>query len=154
MKADGDRPYHWLTFPGAELKLSLQPRSQERRASIVIAGNRSGLLSLGNLLLALSTFSSDTESVSLTGLPYARVGDVLALTVVQSLDDRVLGRLVRMDHGSQYCWNTSAEHLEQEALNILAVAYTEDGYAPDHVHACLDDESDADILIVRQPREW
>lgn len=153
MKADGDRPYHWLTFPGAELKLSLQPPSKERRASIVIAGNRHGILSLGNLLLVLSRFSSDTESVSITALPYARVDDALALTVVQSLDDRDLGRLERMDHGSQFRWLLSAEQLEREALNILAVAYTEDGYTPDHVHASLDDESDADLLIGRQPRE-
>ena len=143
------RSYHWLVFPGANLRIEREATSPKGNEIIIISGNNAGLVSLGNVLLAISQSSSDTESLSITDLPFVHVGGALSLTVVQLMTDEDAGKIVRTDKHDQFQWQLSDERLEREALNILKVAFTEDGYTPDHYHAYLSPASDAELLIGR-----
>jgi hypothetical protein len=143
------RSYHWLAFPGAVARIRREPGRNEGKEIIVISGNNAGLVSLGNVLLAISQSAADTESLSITGLPFVRVQGALSLMVVQADMGEEPGKIVRTDKHDQYQWLLSDERLEREAMGILKVAYTEDGYTPDHHHAYLSGQSEAELLVER-----
>ena len=69
--------------------------------------------------------------------------------MVQCITDEETGNIVRTDKHDQYQWLLSDERLEREAMGILKVAFTEDGYTPDHYDAYLSTTSEAELLIER-----
>jgi hypothetical protein len=143
------RSYHWLILAGANLQIGKERDSREGHETITISGNNAGLASLGNILLAISQFPGDTESLSVTGLSFVRVDGALSLTVVQQMKKEETGKIVRTDKHDQYQWLLSDDLLEREAMGILRVAFTEDGYTPDHYHAFLSEASEVGLLIER-----
>jgi hypothetical protein len=142
--------YGWLVLPGARITINQWAEETTHKNTIVISGNREGLVSLGNMLLAISLTSGDHESLSITGLPFAYVEGSLSLTVVQPFTVNELeGMVVRTDKHNQYQWQLSNELLEKEATCILGVGYIDDGYVPDHYHAVLSQNTTVGIIFER-----
>jgi len=105
MVTGNDYPPNWVILPGSSLTAELVMRDWTKKPIIEICGNRQGLVSLGNLLLWVSLHSADTESLSITGLPFVHVKSALSLTVVQPMHGSdSYGKLVRVDKHMQFQW--------------------------------------------------
>jgi hypothetical protein len=145
-----DYPPDWAVLPHALVAVELDTRDWSKKPLIMIRGNREGLLSLGSLLVWISGASADTESLSVTALPFIEATSSLSLTVVQSLhDDETSGRIIRMDKAQQFQWLVHDELLRREATGIMDVAFCPDGYCCGHTHGDLDQDSDVDLYIER-----
>ena len=145
-----DYPPDWAVLPGASVTAELATRDWSQKPLIEMRGNREGLLSLGSLLIWISGASADTESLSITALPFVEAKSSLSLTVVQSLDeDEASGRIVRMDKAQQFQWLVHDELLRRQATDIMGVAFCPNGYCCDHTHGHLQQDSDADLYIER-----
>lgn len=145
-----DYPPDWAVLPGASVTAELATRAWSKKPLIEIRGNREGLVSLGSLLIWISGASADTESLSITALPFVEAKSSLSLTAVQSLDDdETSGRIVRMDKAQQFQWLVHDELLRREATDIMDVAFCPDGYCCGHTHGDLQQDSDVDLYIER-----
>lgn len=145
-----DYPPDWAVLPGAEVTAELTTPDWAKKPVIEIRGNRQGLLSLGSLLVWISGASADTESLSITALPFVRARAHLSLTVVQSLDeDEPQGRLIRMDKDQQFQWLVHDGLLRREATDIMDVGFCPDGYCCDHTHGSLGPDADVELFIAR-----
>ena len=148
-------PSEWVVLPGAELELEFRAEvdlrvHQPPGPAIFIMGNRYGLVSLGNALLWMAQGGDNFETLSITGLPYARARGSLSLSVWTDLrgaepEDRV----VRVDGASQYEWRIDDESLEELAVAVLNVGYTPQDYCPDHCHAAEGSDSEIELIFGR-----
>jgi hypothetical protein len=68
MATESQYPPNWIVLPGSSLTAELTKKQESDKPVIEIYGNRQGLASLGNLLLWVSTSSTENESLSITGL--------------------------------------------------------------------------------------
>ena len=145
-----DYPPDWAVLPGASVTAELATRDWSKKPLIEIRGNREGLLSLGSLLIWISGASADTESLSITALPFVEAKSSLSLTVVQSLDENeTSGRIVRVDKAQQFQWLVHDDLLRHQATDIMGVAFCPDGYCCGHTHGDLQQDSDVDLYIER-----
>jgi len=144
-----DYPPDWAVLPGARVSAELTTPDWSKRPVIEILGNREGLLSLGSLLVWISGASAETESLSITALPFVHTQSHLSLSVVQSLDDEGPGRLVRTDKDRQFQWVVYAEVLAADATDIMRVGFCPDGYCCDHMHGRIADDSEVDLFVAR-----
>ena len=149
MLRERDYPPNWAVLPGASVTIELTTPDWSKKPVIEIRGNRQGLLSLGSLLVWISGASADTESLSITALPFVHTRAQISLTVVQALDDESQGLLTRTDKSQQFQWLVSDELLRGEATGIMNVAFCPDGYCCGHTHGRLGPDSDAELYINR-----
>lgn len=149
MVTEKDYPLNWVILPGSSLTAELEVGGWPK-PTIVIAGNRQGLFSLGSLLLWISDSAADNESLSITGLPFVQAKSTLCLIVVQPMTGSdEYGQLVRTDQDKQFQWLINPDLLEREAINLMGVAFTPDHYLPDHYHANLSPASEYDLFFGR-----
>ncbi|MHC4173411.1 MAG: hypothetical protein ACYTBX_14520 [Planctomycetota bacterium] len=150
MATESQYPPNWIVLPGSSLTAELTKKQESDKPVIEIYGNRQGLASLGNLLLWVSTSSTENESLSITGLPFVNVKSALSFTVVQpELSGSFYGIIKRVDKAEQFHWLINSDLLQKEAIDILDVSYTPDGYSPDHIHGRLSSYSYAELLVYR-----
>ena len=153
MVTETDYPPNWIVPPGAFLTAELARRSWSDKPIIEICGNRQGLFSLGNLLLWISLHSSDTESLSITGLPFVHFKSTLSLTVVQPMKGSdEYGKLIRTDKDKQFQWIIKDELLQREAIYIIDIGLTPDGYSPGHIHGRVGPDSEYELFFARDER--
>lgn len=151
MTTRNDYPPNWAVLSGASVTAELVPDANWTSKPVIeIWGNREGMLALGNLLAWVSSAAADTESLSITGLPFVHAKSSLSLTVVQPMRrSDTSGTLVRMDKGKQFRWLIHDDVLRQEALNILDIAFCPDGYCCEHFHVRTEPPSECDLLFAR-----
>ena len=149
MPTQADDPLKWAILPDAALHARLTSR-HPGQPILEIVGNRSGLLSLGNLLLWVSSDPSSHESLSLTELSFVRVESALCIRVIQEMESGARpGTIRRTDHSAQFEWMLSDDALRLAALGIINVAFTPDGYLPLYFEPSLSNDSDALLLFGR-----
>ena len=144
-----DDPRVWAILPEAALEARLLPASIGEPPTIQISGNRSGLLSLANLLAWASSDPAEHECVSITALPFIRVESKLSLAVLQSLGEGNVSVVRRTDLGAQFEWHVYHDELEQVALGLMNVAFTPDRHHPEYYKPELVPESEVALVIGR-----
>ena len=145
-----DYPPNWVILPGSSLTAELVMRDWTKKPIIEICGNLKGLVSLGNLLLWVSLHSADTESLSITDLPFIHVKSALSLTVVQPMHGSdSYGKLVRVDKDQQFQWLVKDDVLERAAISILDTGYTPEEYGP-HAHGYIDPDSEYELFFCKR----
>ena len=85
MVTGNDYPPSWAVLPGASLTAEFVRRKWSDKPIVEICGNRQGFVSLGTLLIWASI--CETESFSITDLPFVHVKSALSLTVIKQSDD-------------------------------------------------------------------
>lgn len=143
-----DYPPNWVVLPGSSLTAESAMREWTKKPVIEICGNREGFVSLGNLLLWVSS-QSDTESLSITGLPFVHTKSALSLTVVQPMHGSDShGKLVRVDKDQQFQWLIKDEILERQAINLIDLGLSSWFY-PDgnHSHAYLGSDAEYELFF-------
>jgi len=143
-----DYPPNWVILPGSSLTAELVMRDWTKKPVIEICGNRQGFVSLGNLLLWLS-LQSETESISITGLPFVRVKSTLSLTVVQPMHGSdSYGKLVRVDKDQQFQWLVKDNVLERQAINIIDLGLSTWFYPNgNHLHGNVGPDSEYELFF-------
>ncbi len=150
MIRDHDPPLNWVVMPGASVTAELATRKWTGKPILEIIGNRQGIFSLGALLLWVSLDSPYTASLSITGLPFVRFKSTLSLTVVLTMErDSHHGKLIRTDKDKQFEWLIKDELLERDATALLGIAFTPDGYCPDHLHGNVGPDSEYELFFAR-----
>ncbi len=150
MVTEKDYPPNWVILPGASLTAELMVRGWTPRPIIEITGNRKGFFSLGNLLLWISLHSPDTESLSITGLPFVHAKSTLCLIVVQPMiGSDSYGEIIRTDKDKQFQWLIKDDLLREQAIELLDLAFTPRGYLPNHQHAEVGPDSDYELFFGR-----
>ena len=144
-----DYPPSWAVLPGASLTAEFVRREWTRKPIIEICGNRQGFVSLGTILLWVSLH--DTESFSITGLPFVHVKSALSLTVVKPMHGSDShGQLVRVDKDQQFEWLLTDDLLQKEAVYImntgLSAWFDPDG---DHLHGNVGRDSEYELFFAR-----
>lgn len=153
MATEQENPLNWVILPGSSLTAELEVEGWPK-PTIVIAGNREGLFSLGNLLLWISTSSVEHESLSITGLPFVHAQSTLCLIVVQTMESNdQCGKLIRTDKDKQFQWLITDEQLEREAIGVLDIAYTSDFYCGNHLHGYVTRDSEYELIFIRNGRK-
>lgn len=150
MATGHDYSPNWVVLPGALVTVELVTRDWTKKPIIEIIGNRQGLFSLGALLLWVSLHSPDTESISITGLVFVQFKSTISLIVVQPMEgsDRY-GKLIRTDKDKQFQWLIKDELLERQAIALMDVAFTPDGYCGDHFHGNVGPDSEYELFFAR-----
>ena len=143
-----DYPPNWVVLPDSSLTAELSMREWTEKPVIEICGNREGFVSLGNLLLWIS-LQSDTESLSITSLPFVHVKSPLSLTVVQPMHGSDShGKLVCVDNDQQFQWLIKDEILERQAISLidlgLSIWFYPDG---NHSHAYLGPDAEYELFF-------
>ena len=148
MMKGNDYPPNWVVLPGSLLTAELAKREWTKKPVIEICGNRQGFVSLGNLLLWVS-LQSDTESLSITGLPFVHSKSALSLTVVQPMyGSDSHGRLIRVDKDQQFQWLIKGEVLERQAINLIDLGLTVWFYPEgNHSHAYLGPDAEYELFF-------
>jgi len=137
-------------MPGASLRAELATWEGTHKPVVEIRGNRQGIFSLGVLLLWLSHGSPYTDSLSITGLPFVRFKSTLSLTVVLTMEGSdKYGKLIRTDKDKQFQWLIKDELLERQAIALLDIAFTPDGYCGDHLHGNVGPDSEYELFFAR-----
>ena len=145
-----DYPPNWVVMPDSSLTAELVNRQWAKKPVIEIIGNRQGIFSLGNLLLWISFHSPDTESLSITGLPFVHAKSALSLTVVQSDDySDKYSKLVRMDKDQQFEWLIKDDILQRQGLCLIDIAFTPHGFCGDHFHVYVGPDSEYELFFAR-----
>lgn len=150
MVTGNDYPPNWVILPGSSLTAELVKHNWTEKPIIEICGNRQGFVSLGTILLWLS-LQSDTESFSITGLPFIHVKSALSLTVVQPMHvNGSHGKLVRVDKDQQFQWLIKDESLQRQAVNIMHLGLSAWFYPDgDHFHLYRGPDSEYEFFFVR-----
>ena len=151
MVTGNDYPPNWVILAGSSLTAELVMRDWTNKPIIEICGNRRGLVSLGNLLLWVSLQSADTESFSITGLPFIHVKSALSLTVVQPMHGSdSFEKLVRVDKNQQFQWFMKDDLLQREAVNVIDIGLSAWFYPDgDHFHGNVDPDSEYELFFAR-----
>jgi hypothetical protein len=151
MPTRADDPLKWAILPDAALDARLMPKSPRGKPTVEILGNRSGVLSLGNLLLWASSDPSWHESLSITELSFARVESALRLRVIQEMENKAdPGYVRRTDANVQFEWVLNEDSLRLAALGIINVAFTPEAYTPLYFEPPLSDDSDAQLRFAQK----
>ena len=150
MVIGNDYPPKWVALPNASLTIELANRDWDNKPLIEIFGNREGFLAIGNILLWLSDTPVENETFSITGLPFVHVSSALSFTVDQfCCGDQKQSTIHRMDKDVQYEWLVYHELLQEHALGVLHIAFTQDGFCADHYHVTVDDDSECEFIFIR-----
>ena len=112
MVTANDYPPSWAVLTGASLTAEFGTLEIGGKPVVEIRGNRQGFVSLGTVLLWFSI--CQTETLSITGLPFVRVKSSLSLTVVKQPDDsHPQERLIRVDKDRQFEWLLTDDVLQK-----------------------------------------
>lgn len=150
MVTDKDYPLNWVIMPGASLTAELVMREWTDKPIVEIIGNRQGIFSLGILLLCIAAGSPYTDSLSITGLPFVRVISSLSFSVVVTMKDQDrYGRLIRTDKDKQFEWLINYELLERDAIALLDVSFTPDGFCGDHFPGNVGPDTEVELFFAR-----
>ena len=137
-------------MPGASLTAELAMWKGTHKTVIEVRGNRQGIFSLGVLPLWLSDGSPYTDSLSITGLPFVRFKSSLSLTVVLTMEGSdKYGKLIRTDKDKQFQWLMKNEVLEKQAVSLLSIPFTPNGYCGDHLHGNVGPDSEYELFFAR-----
>ena len=150
MVTANDYPPNWIVHPKASLTIELANRDWAKKPLIEICGNREGFLAIGNILLWLSHSPTQNETFSITGLPFVHVLSAISFTIDQyRCNDKKQSKIIRVDKNLQYEWLIYDELLEQHAVAVTSIAFTPDGFSPDHYHVDVDDDSECEFIFIR-----
>lgn len=153
MVTGNEYPPNWVVLPGSLLTAELTTGNWTQKPVIEICGNRQGFVSLGILLLWVS-LQSDTESFSITSLPFIHVKSALSLTVIQRMQGSDSHcELVRVDKNMQFEWLMRDDLLQREAVNIIDLGLSAWFY-PDgnHLHGNVGPDSEYELFFFRDDR--
>ncbi len=143
----------FMTAPGAHLSCSLEGDANSR-PEVLLRGNRSGILSLANVLLWLRAVASRRELLSLGELPFVEFKGNIALHIrvgAESATGRH-GVVQKLDRGNEFEWTIQEDDLQAVGLSVHWLATN-----PAHEYTRLEVESEsaADIHIrMADVREW
>lgn len=148
MMKGNDYPPKWVVLPDSSLTAELAMREWTKKPVIEICGNRQGFVSLGDLLLWVS-LQSDTESLSITGLPFVHAKSALSLTVVQPMHGSDShGKLIRVDKDQQFQWVIKDEVLERQAISLIDLGLSSWFYPEgNHGHAYLGPNAEYELFF-------
>jgi hypothetical protein len=59
------------------------------------------------------------------------------------------GKLIRTDKDKQFQWLIKDELLERDAIALLDIAFTPDGYCGDHLHGNVGPDSEHELFFAR-----
>jgi len=142
-----------MTLPGAHLLICLgfDPRGQ---SEVLFLGNRSGLLSLANVILWLWAESWRRELLSLSELPFVKTQDKIAIHIRVGTKKATGGHgfLRELDRGDTFEWVIPEDDLQAVGLSIHRLAAK-----PEHEYERLNlDTTSAAGIHVRMTdaREW
>ena len=144
----------FMTMPGAHvlLRLEIDPLGHPE---LLLLGNRSGLLSLANVLLWFHATAWRRELLSFGDLPFVETEGRLAFHIRIANDDATgrHGVVERLDRGEQFEWTIPEEDLQAVGLVVHRLAAApEDGYerlrleswTDIGIHICIDDVVQSD----------
>jgi hypothetical protein len=143
----------FLTAAGANLVLRLDDDAQAQ-PEILLRGNRSGVLSLANVLLWLHATVWRREFLSLGELPFIESqGDVAVYIRVSSLEaSGEHGALQKLDRGAEFEWTIPQDDLQAVGLTVHQLAANP---AREYTHLHMESGSAASIHIrMTDLREW
>ena len=143
----------FMTVPGAHLVLRLGSGAQGQ-SEVLLLGNRSGLLSLANVLLWLQAMVWRRELLSFGELPFVESEGRIALHIRVGANEATGGHgvLRKLDRGDEFEWVIAEDDLQRVGLSIHRLAAN-----PDHEYERLDvgTASAAGIHIrMADAREW
>lgn len=143
----------FMTAPGAHLACSLEGVANSR-PEVLLRGNRSGILSLANVLLWLRAVAWRRGLLSLAELPFVEFKGNIALHIRVGAESATGGHGVvqKLDRGNEFEWTIQEDDLQAVGLLMHRLAAN-----PAHEYDRLDVESEsvADIHIrVVDVREW
>lgn len=141
-----------LLCRGASLTAEFGGLKIRGKPTIEICGNRQGFVSLGTVLLWFSI--CQTESLSISALPFVRVKSAFSLTVIKQSDDSEPPELlVRVDKGQQFEWLLTDDSLKNEAVYIMKAGLSAWFYpAGDHLHGCVGPGCEFELFFGRDDR--
>ncbi len=154
MVTGDEYPPTWAVLPGSSITAELTTCDWTSKPIIEVCGNRQGFVSLGNMLLWIA-LQSDTESLSITGLPFVKARSALSLTVVQTMEDSAShGTLVRIDKDQEFHWLLNDKTLQMEAIDVIDLGLSAWFY-PDgnHFHGRVGPESEYELFFCREDRQ-
>ncbi len=143
----------FMTAPGAYLSCSLEGDAKGR-PEVLLRGNRSGILSLANVLLWLRAVASRRELLSLAELPFVEFKGNIALHIRVGAESATGGHGVvqKLDRGNEFEWTIQEDDLQAVGLSVHWLAAN-----PAHEYTRLEVESEsaADIHIrMADVSEW
>jgi len=153
MVTGNDYPPTWAVLPGSSVTAELTTGNWTRKPVLELCGNRQGFVSLGNLLLWVA-MQSETESLSVTGLPFVHAQSAVSLTVVQTMaEDGSGATLVRTDKDRQFQWLMDSETLQIEAINVIDLGLSAWFYPEGNdFHGSVGPESEYELFFWRRDR--
>ena len=141
-----DAEYRFFVAPGAMLRASLFEGMAPAKRTLRLWGNRPGILSLANVLLAFQGNAGDREFMALTGLPFVEVDDQLSV-IVRLTDGEATGHhgfVSSTDQVKQLEWAIADGDLQQVSLWVHRIAADP---AQEYARLLLTDESVVDIEV-------
>ncbi len=141
----------WAVLPGSSVTAELTTGNWTEKPVIEVCGNRQGFVSLGNMLLWIAG-QSDTEYLSVTGLPFVHARSALSLTVAQTMADSGSGAtLVRTDKDKQFEWFMDDQTLREEAVYIINLGLSAWFYPAGHdLHGRVGPDSEYELFFWRK----
>ena len=122
-RSHDEAEYRFLTAPGADVKVRLDV-DEDGHQEVQFFGNRSGLLSLANVLLWLLANAWRRELLSLSALPFVEVEAPLSpcIRLTAAEEAGYDGELSHTDRGEQFEWSVPEDDLQRAALVLHRLA--------------------------------
>jgi hypothetical protein len=116
-----------MTAPGAHLVLRLETDAKGQ-PELLLSGNRSGLLSLANVLLWLHAMAWRRELLSLGELPFVEPQGSVALHIRVGANGATAGHGVvqKLDRGDEFEWTIQEDDLQSVGLAVHRLAANPD----------------------------
>jgi hypothetical protein len=117
----------FMTAPGAHLVLRLETDAKGQ-PELLLSGNRSGLLSLANVLLWLHAMAWRRELLSLGELPFVEPQGSVALHIRVGANGATAGHGVvqKLDRGDEFEWTIQEDDLQSVGLAVHRLAANPD----------------------------
>src|SRR5439155_13159902 len=124
----------FMTAPGAHLIVRVGGDARGE-SEVLLHGNRSGILSLANVLLWLHAVAWRRELLSLGELPFVELEGNVALHIRVRAESATGGHGVveKLDRGNQFEWTIHEDDLQAVGLSVHRLAAN-----PDHEYTRLE----------------